>query len=115
MWEPGADLLTQASREILVHMVGIIFSRLGDLPALDLSAEETLSLVHSPRLAVRSSRNLSNQKKRKKKEGSYCTGDLRQCMLLSPYALQFLARRLRYGDSAAYMRSQFCRAYSSKP
>lgn len=57
----GADLLTQASREILVHMVGIIFSRLGDLPVLDLSAEETLSLAHSPRLAVRSPQKLSQK------------------------------------------------------
>lgn len=47
-----AELLTQASRQIMVEMVAIIFSRLGDLPALDLSAEETHSLAHSPRLAV---------------------------------------------------------------
>ncbi len=47
-----ADLLTQASREIMVHMVAMIFSRLGELPVLDLSAEDALSLAHSPRLAV---------------------------------------------------------------
>eukprot|EP00884_Botryococcus_braunii_P022699 jgi/Botrbrau1/9112/Bobra.0305s0016.2 len=47
-----SDLLTQASREIMVHMVAMIFSRLGELPVLDLSAEDALSLAHSPRLAV---------------------------------------------------------------
>ena len=53
-----AELLTQASRQIMIEMVTIIFKRLADMPEVPMTpntARSVAALAHSPRLQVETS------------------------------------------------------------
>ena len=51
----GAELLTQASRQIMIEMVSIVFKGLADIPDVPMTpttARSLADLAHSPRLQV---------------------------------------------------------------
>lgn len=51
----SAELLTQASRQILIEMVSVVFKGLDDIPSVAMTpttARSLVDLAHSPRLQV---------------------------------------------------------------
>ena len=48
----AAELLTQASGQVMVDLVALLFARIGDLPQNPMSPTTAHNLAHSPRLQI---------------------------------------------------------------